>query len=192
MVYTGDFDSADAAFHALDVLKLSTQAPVHRVTPLGNRVKIYTPDRAAAIFEDAKAFETRKAEVAQENYDAYKANLKLRADLEDRGQVIFTPQNVLASKALRQTKAMELAKGGEFTVSDYQKALSAEFLKLGNVAYSTALNDLDGLLEEYFVQRLVSKHEALVNMGFDQEKAVRLTLEAIENKLRIALQEITQ
>ena len=52
--------------------------------------------------------------------------------------------------------------------------------------------ELDGLLEEYFVQRLVSKHEALVNMGFDQEKAVRLTLEAIENKLRIALQEITQ
>lgn len=53
-------------------------------------------------------------------------------------------------------------------------------------------NEIEGLFEDYFVQRLVSKHESLVKMGFDQEKAIQLTVEALENKLRTTLQEKSQ
>ena len=88
-----------------------------------------------------------------------------------------------------------MADRSTFTMSGFADAI--RFVKKvanGNElrAMTELKKELDGLFEEYFVQKLVSKHESLVNLGFDEEKAVKLTLEAIENKLRTALQGTNQ
>ena len=88
-----------------------------------------------------------------------------------------------------------MAERGTFTMTGFADAI--RFVKKvakGNElkAMAELKKEVDSLFEEYFVQRLVSKHEQLVNLGFDEEKAVELTLEAIENKLRMALRGTNQ
>ena len=83
-----------------------------------------------------------------------------------------------------------MAEQGSFTMENLanilrfvKKVTNSNELK----AMAELKKELDGFLEDYFVQRLVSKYESLVNLGFDHEKAVKLTLEAVENKLRAGL-----
>jgi hypothetical protein len=78
-----------------------------------------------------------------------------------------------------------------FTMSGFADAI--RFVKKvanGNElkAMADLKKELDSLFEEYFVQRLVSKYEQLMNLGFDKNKAFSLTIESIENKLKTALE----
>ena len=55
-------------------------------------------------------------------------------------------------------------------------------------ALSNLKKEFEAFFDDCFVQKLVAKYESMHKDGFDHERAIQLTLEALENRLRTALE----
>lgn len=66
---------------------------------------------------------------------------------------------------------------------EFAKQFSAEEFK----SFVKVKKELEGLFEQFFVQRLVSRYESFIAMGFDQKRATDLTMEYLETTLRKAI-----
>ncbi|MBU1122718.1 MAG: class I SAM-dependent methyltransferase, partial [Candidatus Omnitrophica bacterium] len=84
IVFSEDFSIADKLFNALDLLKVSDRAAEHAITGVfKSKVKVYTLEKAEAIFEDARKYEVHKAEISRKIWDEYKMNLCVREYFEE-------------------------------------------------------------------------------------------------------------
>ncbi|MBI3617021.1 MAG: hypothetical protein HY210_02245, partial [Candidatus Omnitrophica bacterium] len=150
----------ETVFPTLELMKLSDTSAEHLETQQGNKVKLYTRERAQAIAEEARQFEQEvKKPVAQKIYDDFKANLQVRRGLEERGAIMATPTRLLATRDVRQEQAKDLAKVSAFTVRDYQDSLRRNLHKLGDISERTALNDLNDLLAQEILEKRVQNGE---------------------------------